>query len=145
MDVAIWNVLHDGEVSAAEGSVPGDLRLSVGISYLCGHLPTRAEHVLVTLTGCERFEYHPYEGPPVSDPVAIAAIGLEVLSAEVAEGAIRVECSDRGGGGYLLTRYSSTHAATAEGQPLSQAELEAAAERYWSLWAAEAEARRTPL
>jgi len=38
MDVATWNVLHDGRVIAAEGSVPGDLMLSVEIAYLCGHL-----------------------------------------------------------------------------------------------------------
>jgi hypothetical protein len=134
VDVAVWNVLHDGEVAAAEGTIPGDLRLSVGISYLCGHLPTQAEHVVVTLVGCERFEYQPYEGPPESDPAAVAALGLELLSAVAAEGSIRVEFADGGYGGYLLMRYLSSSAATAEGQPLSQAELESAAERYWSLW-----------
>ncbi len=134
MDVAVWNVLHDGEVVAAEGTVPGDLRLSVGIAYLCGHLPTQSEQLFVTLAGCERFEFRPYEQPTVSEPSAVAALGLELLSAEVADGSIRVECADGGYGGYLLTRYSSSSVATAEGQPLSQAALESAAERYWSLW-----------
>jgi len=133
VNVAVWNVLHDGEVVAAEGTIPGDLRLSVGIAYLCGHLPTQAEHVVVSLTGCERFEYLPYEGPPVSDPAAIAALRLELLSAHIADGSIRVECADGGYGGYILTRYSTSCVATAEGQSLSQAALESAAERYWSL------------
>ena len=134
IDAAIWNVLHDGEVIAAEGSVPGDLRLSVGIAYLCGHLPTGAGHVVVTLAGCDRFEYRPYEQPPVSDPSAVAAVGLQLLSAEVADGAVCVECADGGYGGQLVMRYASARASTAEGRPLSQSELESAAERYWSLW-----------
>lgn len=134
LEVAIWNVLHDGEVIAADGLVPGDLRLSVGIAYLCGHLPTEAGHVVVTLVGCDRFEYRPYEQPTVSDPSKVAAVGLEMLSAEVADGAMCVECADGGYGGQLVMRYSFAQTSTAEGRPLSQAELESAAERYWSLW-----------
>jgi hypothetical protein len=134
VEVAIWNVLHDGEVIAADGSVPGDLRLSVGIAYLCGHLPTEAGHVVVTLVGCERFEYRPYEQPTVSEPSAVAAVGLELLSAEVADGVVNVECADGGYGGQLVMQYASAEASTAEGRPLPQSELESAAERYWSLW-----------
>src|ERR1700677_5009596 len=76
MDVATWNVLHDGRVIAADRSVPGDLRLSVEIAYLCHHLPTKAEHLVVTLVGCERFQYRPYGQPPLAEPSAIAALGL---------------------------------------------------------------------
>ena len=97
MDVATWNVLHDGRVIAAEGSVPGDLRLSVEIAYLCHHLPTKAEHLVVTLVGCERFEYQPYEQAPQAEPSAIAALGLELLTAGAGldDGCINIECGGR--------------------------------------------------
>jgi hypothetical protein len=134
MDEAIWNVLHDAEVVAADGAVPGDLRLSLDIAYLCGHLPTQAKHVVVVLGGCERFEYRPFVGPPVSDPAEVAALGLEVLSAGIADGVVRVQVSNRSGGGELDVRYQSVRITTAEGQSLAQTDLESAADAYWSLW-----------
>jgi hypothetical protein len=91
MDVATWNVLHDGRVIAATGTIPGDVRLSIEIAYLCRHLPTEAEHLVVTMVGCERFEYQPYEQPPVADPSAVAALGLELLSAKLARGLVTVD------------------------------------------------------
>jgi hypothetical protein len=135
MNLATWNVLHDGRVIAAEGSVPGDLRLSIEIAYLCHHLPTKAEHLIVTLVGCDRFEYQPYEQAPLAEPSAIAALGLELLTAGAGldSGCINIECADGGYGGRLLLRYASAHLHTAEGDPLSQSELESASERYWSL------------
>ncbi len=133
MDVATWNVLHDGRVIAADGAVPGDLWLFVEISYLCHYLPTQAEHLVLTLAGCERLEYQPYEQRPVIGPSAIAALGLELLSAELSGGAINIECADGGYGGQLVMQYKSANLSTAEGQSLSQSKVEAAAERYWSL------------
>ena len=132
MDVATWNVLHDGRVIAAEGSVPGDLRLSVEIAYLCHHLPTKAEHLVVTLVGCERFEYQPYEQAPQAEPSAIAALGLELLTAGAGldDGCINIECADGGYGGQLFLRYVAAHLHTTEGQPLSQSDMESASERY---------------
>ena len=135
MDLALWNVLHDGRVIAVEGAIPGDLRLSVQIPYLCGHLPTRATYVTIALSGCKLFEYMPYEYPLVAEPDAIATRGLELLSAWLAaDGCVRVECADGGAGGQLYLRYTSAQAITAEGRLISQMELESAAERYWSQW-----------
>ena len=136
MDVATWNVLHDGRVVAAEGAVPGELRLSVEIAYLCRHLPTQIEHLIVTLGGCERFEYQPYEGPRLAEPSDVAALGLELLTAGqgLDGGCVSIECADGGYGGQLVLRYASAHLHTAEGGPLSQSEVESASEHYWSLW-----------
>jgi hypothetical protein len=136
MDVATWNVLHDGRVIAAEGSVPGNLRLSVELAYLCHHLPTIDEHLVVTLVGCERFDYQPYKQPPLTEPSAIAALGVELLTAGagLVGGCINIECADGGYGGQLLLRYAAAHLHTAEGHLLSQSEVESASARYWSLW-----------
>ncbi len=134
MHVAIWNVLHDGRLIAAADTVPGNLQLLIEIKYLCGLLPTRAEHLVVTLVNCEQFQYQPYDDPVISDPRGIAALVLELLSAELVDDCLSVECSDGGCGGRLLLRYRAADASTAEGQPLTQTELESAAERYWSDW-----------
>ena len=134
MDSDVWNVLHDGELVAASGTVPGDLRLWVGIAYLCDHLPTPSDRVALTLVGCERFEYHPYQQPPIPDPSAVAVLGLELLTAGVDGDSVTVECADGGYGGQLVTRYALAQFETVEGRSLSLSELKSAADRYWSLW-----------
>src|SRR5262245_33440789 len=118
MNVATWNALHDGRLIAAEGTVPGDLRLSVAITYLCGHLPTHSEHLTITLVECQRFEYEPHEGPAVVDPMVVSALGLELLSAELSNDRINVECADGSYGGQLVLQYESAEVATAEGRTL---------------------------
>jgi hypothetical protein len=134
MDVATWNVLHDGRLTAANGSVPGDLTLTVEIAYLRRHLPSRSRDLSLALLGCERFEYLPYEAPALTEPSAIAALGLELLRAESSDDGLSVECADGSYGGKLLVRYENAVFITAEGRTLSQSDLEAASERYWMLW-----------
>ena len=134
MDVATWNVLHDGRVISIEGKVPGDLRLSIEIEYLCGSLATRSGHMVVKLVGCERFEYLPYQEPPVTVLSEIVSLTLGLLTAKLVAGCLSIQCSGRGYGGQLLLRYDVAHTATAEGVALTQAELESAADRYWSDW-----------
>lgn len=135
MDPDLWNVLHDGELTAAERAAGGGVRLSVEIAYLRDHLPTAARHLVVTLAGCDSFAYHPYDCEPVVDPAA-AGLRPTLLSALVVHGEVCVECADGGAGGQLRLRYASAGVATAEGRPLSQAELEAAAQEYWTRWEA---------
>lgn len=130
MDYAVWNTLHDGSIESIGGSAPGDVCVRVGIAYLCGKLPTAATYVIVHLRGCRQFEYRPCEGDAVTDPAAIVAADLEVLSAEEVNGAVSIAC----GSGFLQLAYDRVDIALAEGQMISQPELEAAADRYWTEW-----------
>ena len=83
MDVASWNVLHDGRLIAAERELPGELRLSIAIAYLCRNLPTQSKHLLLLLSDCDQFEYRPYgDRPLVIEKSAITLSRLELLSAE---------------------------------------------------------------
>ncbi len=136
MDYAVWNTLHDGSIEAIDGSVPGDVHVRVAIEYLCEKLPTAASHVVVHLRGCRRFEYRPFEGDAVSDLSAIASADVQVLSAKDADGIVSVVCAN----GFLELVYDRTDISLAEGRAISQAELEAAAKRYWTEW--EENARR---
>ena len=127
MDYAVWNTLHDGSIESVGGSIPGDVGVCVRIPYLCEKLPTAAGHVIVRLGDCREFRYRPFGQDPVSDLSAIAVAGIQILSAEQVGGAVSVECV----GGVLTLVYDRATIALAEGRVISQAELEAAAERYW--------------
>lgn len=136
VDYAIWNTLHDGSIESVGGSAPGDVHIRVVIAYLCGKLPTSATHIVVHLRGCRQFEYRPFDGDAVTDLFAIASADIEVLSAEEVGGVVSVACVD----GFLQLAYDQVDVTLADGQKISQAELEAAADRYWTEW--EENARR---
>jgi hypothetical protein len=133
---AVWSTLHDGCMVAIEGTVPGDLRITVEIQYLCRYLPTESECIIVTLEDCTRFEYRPYEYPRTNDLNEIAALELEIIGARVAGDGVAVDCGHRSHGGELTVNYKRTRCSTTEGRVISQAELESAAERYWTDWEA---------
>jgi hypothetical protein len=134
MNEDTWNVLHDGGIVTAKGQVPGDLRLTIEIGYLCGHLPTQAEMLIINLTGCERFEYESHDGQSLHDPSAVAEMRISILSAEMTDGCVKVACTGPSASGELRLRYASCQVATTEGHGISQSELESAAETYWTLW-----------
>jgi hypothetical protein len=136
LDFAVWNTLHDGSIESVDGSVPGDLHVHVGIEYLCEKLPTAASYVVVHLRGCRQFEYRSFEGDAINDLLEIAAVDLEVLSANEVNGSVFVCCAS----GSLNLVYDRADISLAEGRAISQAELEAAAHRYWTEW--EEKARR---
>jgi hypothetical protein len=134
MDVAIWNILHDGRIIAITGELPGDLTLSVEITYLGRRLHTRAEHLVLELKGCRRIEYRPYEESATHIAHLQATLGLEILSASAAMGQLTIDCADGGAGGQLLADYDIAFAFTSEGEPLAQAVLERASDEYWQDW-----------
>lgn len=134
MAADIWGVLHDGTINAVEGAVPGGLRVHVSIPYLCAELPTKASHLVIMLRGCDLFEYHPYEGqlPGIG---LDRMIGLQLLYVGPHDDFLSIECGDGGGaGGQIHARYEEASVSTAEGQSLSQTDLESAAARYWNAW-----------
>lgn len=130
MDPALWNTLHDGTIVSIDGSVPGDVHLRIEIAYLCKHLPTGYNHILLHLRGCRRFDYHVHEGRTVRDLPLIASADLEVLGARLDDDTVCVACA----GGSLRLAYDHVDLSLVEGSAISQAELEAAARRYWSEW-----------
>jgi hypothetical protein len=130
MEYAFWNTLHDGSIDAIGGSIPGDITLTVGIEYLCAKLPTAAKSLRLSLLGCSLFEYARYGEDATADLSRIASDEPEVLSAVAHEKYVEVCCA----GGTLKVAYRSVELRLMEGQLISQAELEAAADRYWSEW-----------
>lgn len=130
MNHSVWDTLHDGGIEAASGCVPGDVRLSVGIAYLCDELPTAQDRLELRLYCCRRFEYQPHAGPVVIELAQIATRGIEILGADAHHDRVVVQCA----GGTLLADYELSEVWLYEGKSISQAELEMAADRYWTKW-----------
>jgi hypothetical protein len=129
----IWDILHDGHLAGVE-RFEGNLRLRIGITYLCRHLPTRADHVQLELERCASFAYLPFEGSPVVELADIAARRLTILSAGATGTDWSIEVAGDGAGGRICASFDGARVLTAEGQPLSLDDLGRAANEYWTEW-----------
>ena len=129
MNPSLWNLLHDATLAAVEGSVPGDLLLTIECDYIREMLPRTGAGFVVRLCGCSFFEFEPYDQPPYADLPAIGQLELEILSAE-AGNPLAICCT----GGTLRLRYESAEIALDSGKAISLGELDRAAARYWRQW-----------
>jgi hypothetical protein len=83
LNADIWNLLHDGAIVRAVGTVPGDVQLSFSINYLRCRFADVGEHVVLTLHECTCLAYDPDDRPGrLADLQAIGTAKPEILKAE---------------------------------------------------------------
>jgi hypothetical protein len=129
MDVAIWNLFHDGSIESCSGDVPGDLTLAVSIDYLREMIEPAGELFFVDVRGCTLLELQSWADDSVASGAdALNAIQPEILSGSEEDDRAIVICN-----GYeLRLRYDAIGVRLDTGAPLTIDEIDAVAERYWS-------------
>jgi hypothetical protein len=139
MDIAIWNLFHDGSIDAVRGDLPGDLELDVSIEYLRELIEPAGSGFRIRLRQCDLLELENWADDSVtSDPEVITAAGPEILSGSESGDHVVVICN-----GYeLRLRYADLDVALDTGEPITVAEVDALAERYWEEWEKRGKARR---
>jgi hypothetical protein len=130
LNYALWNTLHDGCIKSVEGTIPGDVTITVDISYLCEKLPTVAKHLKVHLQQCSCLEFQPFQGGSITEFGELASCGVEILSAGEEGNFVNICCAN----GSLKLAYMRAETHLAEGSLVTQTELEAAADTYWKEW-----------
>ena len=60
--IEIWEVLHDGEITAIAGEQTATLTMFVSIPYLRRRVQPLEDSFVLTLTGLTRFEWHDLDG-----------------------------------------------------------------------------------
>jgi hypothetical protein len=127
----LWNVLHDGGIEMISGRVPGELRLTIGISYLCELFEDSGESVLVTLHDCSRFAFKPWDGEEtLTDLTAILALDLEILSVDDNGGIVCAVSAVPGG--VLTIEAAAFSLALGSNRPIELQDLLVAAKTYWT-------------
>ena len=127
----IWNVLHDGEVERIVGSVPGDVRVHVGIEYLRERFSDDGDQIVVCLSGCTKFSHRLYDAEnAVKDFTSIANESGTILSAEMHDSVCRV-FTDLG---VLEMQCRGGSVSLDSGRAISLNELLSVAETYWDEW-----------
>ncbi len=128
----IWQVLHDGTIRAAEGSVPGDVCLTISIDYLRERFPDSGKFFRLTLHECTLFAYYNFGPPEFVGLSRIARFKPEILDAEMEGDINRIYCV----GGILRLTAGSGSIGLDSGRVVELQEVLDAAEAYWTEWSA---------
>lgn len=113
------------------GRVPGDLRLTVHIPYLCELFEDPGESIFVTLHDCSSFAFKPWDSQDVlTDLAAILALDLEILGVDDNGGIVCALSAVPGG--VLTIEAEAFSLALGSNRPIELEELLVVAETYWT-------------
>jgi hypothetical protein len=125
----IWNILHDGPISAVSGAVPGDVKLTIGIEYLRKLFPGDGDSFGLWLRGCRLFEMELWETESrfTADFAEISAAQPTILSADHTDTPVMVWTTIGG----LRLDFDEWQLELEDSTPVSFDEISAACESYW--------------
>lgn len=133
----LWNVLHDGTIDSISGTVPGEIQLRVGITYLRELFGDPGESILITLHDCTRVSFKDCDTPgTITDLAAIATLELEILSTEVDDQVFCTYCiygtPNQTRYGTLAFEAAGFSLALDTGRPIELEDLFTVATTYWT-------------
>lgn len=135
--IALWNVLHDGEITAISQQ-GGDLTMFVSIPYLRRRLAPLGDSFVLTLKGVRLFEFRNFDNTP--DPQQLELGSPEILGTDSDSVPVSIDTTL----GKLVIDFDSVGLATDTGQAVTFETVNRIAEEYWSEWKARtAKARET--
>ena len=124
-----WGVFHDGVIQAIDGTLPGDLVITIEIGYLRAMFEGEGSRFRVHLTGCTRVRYSEYDEEPSTDLEKIREREPEILYV-TSEQPLVLDCVM----GPLELDYERMTVELDSGVKVSEQELISASELYWNRW-----------
>jgi hypothetical protein len=138
--IKIWNVLHDGEITAAAQN--GDVwTMFVSIPYLRRRLPPLGDSFVLTLTGVKRAEFQSFEGKSglICDELDLGS--PEILSTDSNSMPVTIETTS----GRLILDFEGIRIALDTGETVEYETIRRICEEYWAEWKAKADESRRNL
>jgi hypothetical protein len=132
--IAIWNILHDGEITAVSEEV-GTLTMFVSIPYLRRRLAPLGDSFVLTLERVKRAEFKDCDGRSVTLTEELENSTLEILSTDSERMPVCIETTS----GRLILDFEGIRLAMDTGQNVAHEMIERACEEYWAEWEAKAE------
>jgi hypothetical protein len=138
--IQIWNILHDGEITAISGEDGNKVIMFVSIPYLRRRLEPLGDSLVVTLSGLIRLEFHNFDGTTTPLREAIEIGTPEVLFTESESMPIKIETTM----GQLILDFQSIGFALDTGQAIEYEAIEKVGEEYWTEWKAKTKRSAPP-
>jgi hypothetical protein len=135
--IQIWNLLHDGEITALSEGDGETLTMFVSIPYLRRRLEPLGDSFVLTLSGLTRLEFEDFDGvaTPFREEMKDCDIDILLTESESMPATIEVNA------GKLTLEYQSIHFALDTGRTIEYEEIEKVCDEYWTEWATDAERR----
>ena len=140
--IAIWNTLHDGEITVV--ALEGDtLVMFVSIPYIRERLSPLGDSFVLRLSGFRGFVLTDSDGKKKDSDLQedLAKNGIEILSAKSEVMPVKIATTM----GYLILDFDSIEIALDAGRVVAYEEIYQACSDYWEEWSAKAkEAQKKP-
>lgn len=127
--IAIWNALHDGEITGAtlEGNA---LVMFVNIPYVRARLAPLGDSFCLRLHGFRSLELSDSDGRKTSDLSGFAMSGIEINSTDSTSMPVKIATTS----GYLTLDFDTLEIALDSGRVTNFREVDEACSSYWKEW-----------
>ena len=131
--IDIWNLLHDGEITAVTEENSDTLTMYVTIPYLRLRLEPIGGSFVLKLKGLRHFEYRFFDGTPLSLRKELESANIpEILSTDSTSMPVTIETSL----GQIIIDFEKIQYALDTGQIIDFEMIEKACVDYWTEWEA---------
>ena len=128
--IAIWNTLHDGEITVVSNEVDGTFVMFVNIPYIRSRLKPIGDSFVLKLGGLSEIDFIDYEGKSVPFDEELRLIQIEILSTDSKDMPVSIATTD----GILKLDFERLNIYLDTGQEIQYSEVAKAAEDYWNEW-----------
>jgi hypothetical protein len=127
--IAVWNVLHDGEITAASQTSEA-LALFVNIPYLRRRFEPIGDSFVLTLSGVTEIGFRSFDGKPETLAEQLQGGRPEILSTESEGMPVVIDTTM----GQLTLAFEHIEIALDTGATVTIGALDKAAAAYWNEW-----------
>jgi hypothetical protein len=128
----LWNVLHDGEITAVAADAGDTATIFISIPYLRRRLQPLGDSFVLTLSGVRQLQFRDFSGTISSLSDELEHTAPEILSSKSEHMPVTVDTTS----GQLLADFDAVHFALDTGQPVSYEAIEEVCHNYWDEWSA---------
>ncbi len=127
--IQIWNLLHDGQITAIAGENTKTLAMFVNIPYLRRKLEPLGDSFVITISGLIRQEFHDFNGATTSLREEMEIGTPEILSTDSESMPIKINTTM----GRLTLDFQDISFALDTGHALEYETIEKVCEEYWAM------------
>ncbi len=133
--IQLWNLLHDGDITAISEEHGETLTMFVNIPFLRRRLKPLGDSLVVTLSGLTRFEFQNFDGTATRLSEEIEIGSPEILLSESESMPVEIETTM----GRVILDFKSMSFTLDTGQAIDYETIEKIHEEYWTEWKTKAE------
>lgn len=128
--IAIWNTLHDGEITVVSREDDGTFVMFVNIPYIRSRLDPLGDSFVLKLGGLRGMEFVNYDGESIPFDEELELIQIEILSTNSENMPVSIATTD----GFLKLDFETLKIYLDTGQEIPYSDVLDAAEDYWNEW-----------